>query len=147
MGTNETGLLQCKRCPSDAAESEEGSKSVEECLCNPGTYRSEKKCKLCPAGTFNQHSGVTEEEGCLQCPNGRTSTEGSASVENCKCDFINIDDVAYQGILNLSEETCLCNPGTYRSEKKCLLCPAGTYNQQSGLTEREGCVKCPKELL
>lgn len=53
--------------------------------CQPGTHVRGKNCRLCPIGQYTDQS---DQNACIQCPEGKTTAEkGASSVTQCvgKC--------------------------------------------------------------
>ena len=71
----------CDLCPLNSL-SHSGSTSVHECLCDKGFfYNNDKKCTICPAGTFK--ATISNIDACVPCSNGYRARTGSASELNC----------------------------------------------------------------
>ena len=101
--------------------------------CLQGTYGLNGWCFDCPGGTYGSKTGETSP-GCTVCPEGRTSLPGStACLLSCPSGSISTLDNLSDGIqVRLCKQ---CQPGTYHyqfNSKKCISCPAGSYNPNTG---------------
>ncbi|KAL5260572.1 hypothetical protein ACHWQZ_G010652 [Mnemiopsis leidyi] len=79
---SEDGASSCLSCP-DGKVSNTGSTSVEDCYyapCSAGYFMTETGCQKCGENTYSEDGASS----CTSCPDGRESTEGSKSVEDCK---------------------------------------------------------------
>ncbi|MES1902816.1 MAG: hypothetical protein MHPSP_001972, partial [Paramarteilia canceri] len=168
---SEIGNYECQSCPSNSQNINEGSDSLETCLCNAGFTFSNKysTCMPCQRNTFKSEIGNYE---CQSCPsNSQNINEGSDSLETCLCNagftFSNkystcmpcqrntfkseIGNYECQSCpsnsQNINEgsdslESCLCNTGFTFSYKNstCIPCPINTYKSKIGNSE---CHSCP----
>eukprot|EP00039_Didymoeca_costata_P029050 m.23062 g.23062 ORF g.23062 m.23062 type:complete len:1500 (-) comp7463_c0_seq1:80-4579(-) len=143
VGTySDTTLLPaCRKCPVASSNSKKGSQSANECLCDPGTYRtytlSPFLCKQCPIGTYNNVRGST----CKPCGSmAITENLGANSSSQCKC-----PRGWYKELSALSQEIqCkICPRGV--SCKDGLATPCGT-NGENTIASQQGtseCLACP----
>ena len=82
-GNGSQGSYEARPCPAGSS-SGEGSRSIINCRCNPGTYMNmvdeiNFTCKECSAGYFCP--GGTSEP--TKCPEGKTSPSGSDEERDC----------------------------------------------------------------
>ena len=79
-----------------------------------GYYGSEE-CHKCPKGTYG--GGTVSVDGCLACPEGKSSAEGSSTLESCT----------------------LCVAGKFGVEPDCVNCPNGQISSSAGQSSCEPC--------
>lgn len=113
-------------------------------LCPPGTYRfdlyaSNDRCTPCPAGTFSPYYGVGTVGMCLRCPPNTYSAQNATSCEPCPS-----NSVSEEG----SQQCLSCKPGTYPvgtryGNGKCIDCIPGTYRENKN---ESSCKSCPSGL-
>ncbi|MES1903158.1 MAG: hypothetical protein MHPSP_002640, partial [Paramarteilia canceri] len=68
---SEIANSDCHSCPTNSQTFNEGSESLDDCLCNAGSTFSNKDstCISCPINTYKSEIGNSE---CLMCSNGLT---------------------------------------------------------------------------
>ena len=174
---NEVGQLECIQCPRGHYQDELGQEFCKPCregtypplgaalgattagVCSisspTGTY-CPAGCSLpidCPKGTYQDQ----EEQGtCKPCPGGQYQPDtGKTSCDECgighyglapvnNTDLSNYEDIPEIGGI-LEHQTCiLCPAGTYNDETgqpECHLCPLGVYSTTIGSTDPT-CVDC-----
>jgi hypothetical protein len=133
-----TGNLSiCMPCPLGTFKSSIGP---SHCFpCSPGSYsnvQGSSICSLCQAGTYASDTGALSSDVCKLCPAGKSSANGTVSIEDCRC------NAGYSGPNGYSScEACL--PGTFKAQTgpaACIGCPPGTYQNMTGSFS---CTKCP----
>ena len=146
----------CQDCPANSATPSTGSIEASNCRCNPGyagtagscvlcgagTYQNGTNgpCVNCPASTFSTATGATSIATCTACRSFSTSSEGSYSSDDCKCDA-----GYWTRDMSLPNATCLqCVPGKYaaRGVAACSSCGSGKYAASSGSTSDAACLTC-----
>lgn len=84
---DQPGQDQCKRCPSGMTTDSDGQSTVSACVsyCGKGQYfdPSDKSCKLCMYGTF-QESGSHRSLTCQKCPSKKTTVK-KGTVDSKQC--------------------------------------------------------------
>ncbi|GMH84859.1 hypothetical protein TL16_g10049 [Triparma laevis f. inornata] len=127
------GSPSCTQCASGKASDLQERTLESECVnCDPGEYSQQsgaylgytvdgyafvaQTCSSCYSGKYQPAAGQAE---CLSCPTGTSSVSHAASLSDC---------------FN-------CAKGKYESNNNCQSCPYGTYNNQTGISER--CPMCP----
>ncbi|KAJ6251070.1 insulin-like growth factor binding protein [Anaeramoeba flamelloides] len=151
--SNKTSNFECDECQFGTYSDTAGNSKCWKCLV--GSYqnlRGQTNCTHCPEGTYSNSKGSslcdkcskgtyqpnTRSSKCLQCGIGHyQDEEGSTGCK--KCDDGEISSERGQAF-------CVpCGNGTYANElqTECLLCPMGTYNDQTGQSSIEGCEPCP----
>ena len=135
----------CIACPSGSYKSLGDDSTCQPCLndCGPGAYltfgcnaTNNPSCLLCPPNTANpNHFSVFQTPSCVTCANGAISVAGSATCLQCAI------GKATFGLNNCTN----CQTGSYADTLgsiACKLCPAGTANNQIGMTAVNQCIKC-----
>uniref|UniRef100_A0A8C1UKV9 Signal peptide, CUB domain, EGF-like 1 n=1 Tax=Cyprinus carpio TaxID=7962 RepID=A0A8C1UKV9_CYPCA len=119
------GQLSCEPCPSTEGQGIAGAKNVSECggQCPAGQFSVDgfRPCQPCPLGTFQPEPGRVL---CFPCGGGlMTKHTGSTSFRDC-------------------EAKVHCALGHYynATTHRCIRCPAGTYQSESG---QNYCITCP----
>uniref|UniRef100_A0A671SDK1 Signal peptide, CUB and EGF-like domain-containing protein 2 n=1 Tax=Sinocyclocheilus anshuiensis TaxID=1608454 RepID=A0A671SDK1_9TELE len=119
------GQLSCEPCPSTEGQGIAGAKNVSECggQCPAGQFSADgfRPCQPCPLGTFQPEPGRVL---CFCCGGGlMTKHTGSTSFRDC-------------------EAKVHCALGHYynATTHRCIRCPAGTYQSESG---QNYCITCP----
>uniref|UniRef100_A0A8C1CR03 Signal peptide, CUB and EGF-like domain-containing protein 1 n=1 Tax=Cyprinus carpio carpio TaxID=630221 RepID=A0A8C1CR03_CYPCA len=119
------GQLSCEPCPSTEGQGIAGAKNVSECggQCPAGQFSADgfRPCQPCPLGTFQPEPGRVL---CFPCGGGlMTKHPGSTSFRDC-------------------EAKVHCALGHYynATTHRCIRCPAGTYQSESG---QNYCITCP----
>ena len=147
----------CKSCDVGTFNSQFGNIVCPDC--SLGKYNNEvgrKKCRICDAG---QYVNLTRATACQSCPKGRALSEGStlAKYHDSESDCESCVPLEYGPDEGLSEcvacpgghpskhgmVTCSdgkCDPGFYKVNSKCLICPDGQYQEVRG---QISCVLCP----
>ncbi|CAG5113760.1 Oidioi.mRNA.OKI2018_I69.chr2.g7850.t1.cds [Oikopleura dioica] len=137
---NATSMDDCEPCPPGYyCDHTDGntwmSAGQHPTPCPPGQYCMERTPKngtyFCPKGTFNNQEMLTHSVNCTTCPAGKF------------CEIGAIDDG--KGI-NICPTGHFCPPGTGGDDDDdpdIPECPAGTYNNQTGMSRVEDCVVCP----
>ena len=127
-------LFDQKQCSPGFYQNEEQQASCLPCI--PGTYANEEgassSCKICLA---NQYRGNTMEATiCVSCPQGWTSTNGSAKCTVCGAG-------EYGDVVGGGCKTCAA--GSFRTSidtpTECKLCLAGMYQDQA---QQASCLPC-----
>ena len=143
---NGTGSSFCWDCPSHAF-SFEGSSHVTDCLCNAGysgpnggpcaacfagTYKDvngPSGCSACALGKYSNVMGQSSSLGCMNCPSGSFSGNGSVTRSNCTCN---------RGYTGPDGGPCgACEPGKFsavRAAQNCIECGVGTYSTETATT-------------
>ena len=154
------GNEECSACPGNST-SEEGSLSLDACLCKPGyAPQNAGRCVSCPAGKYkDKNAGL-----CLACTSGKYSAAVSASTasscENCiagkyaaseaatACTECSAGKYSMQS-MSRSESDCeLCGKGKYSpavgasAASQCWACGAGKYSDSFGATTQAVCTLC-----
>ncbi|KAL0973027.1 hypothetical protein UPYG_G00197910 [Umbra pygmaea] len=112
--------------------------------CPPGTALATQH--PCPSGSFNHREQIDSLEACTLCPPGKyCPTTGLAEpAGNCSAGFW-CKKGAYSPnpVDDISGSLCTaghyCSPGTSAP----VPCPLGTWSNNSGLGNQEGCQPCP----
>ncbi|XP_043093661.1 signal peptide, CUB and EGF-like domain-containing protein 1 isoform X1 [Puntigrus tetrazona] len=119
------GQLSCEPCPSTEGQGVTGAKNVSECggQCPAGQFSADgfRPCQPCQLGTFQPEPGRVL---CFPCGGGlMTKHSGSTSFRDC-------------------EAKVHCALGHYynATTHRCIRCPAGTYQSESG---QNYCITCP----
>ena len=119
---------KCTKCDTGYGITKEGGCEI----CNKGYY-SDKTCKPCPTGQYQNQEAKTS---CINCPAGKYQDEEGQSL--CK----NSPSGSYvnsQGATNYTP----CPTGQYQNQEaktSCINCPAGKYQDEEGQTL---CKTCP----
>ncbi|XP_072282810.1 uncharacterized protein [Pyxicephalus adspersus] len=141
-GSGQISSCICENCPPTLGI-EDLHRSV---TCHPGYYTSadRSECKLCssghfcsdgssmtpcPAGTFSDKEGLSQQSECMLCPAGYYCLEGRSQPP---------------GPESLCPAGFYCPIGTRSSHA--YPCPAGTYNDQLGQGHRGSCQVCSEGL-
>lgn len=175
--TSQSSEAACLACPADS-NAPDGSASILDCTCNAGFYRqligaSDLGCVPCPAATYSNVTGLTDEAQCQACPAFSTSAPASLVVGSCQCapGYYGPDGAACSpcpnktlntevGMVNATaclpcppnasspagSSACLCDGGFFGDPSRaipCAACPENTYQPLSGMTSPEACVACP----
>ena len=131
--------VSCLDCSAGTYNDVDGGTSCKPC--QAGTYQADTKsaeCDKCPANTYSVIVGATSDV-CITCDEGKHSSEGSSSCNNCEAGEYSPEHAA-SGCVQ-------CPSGRYRTEEggssleACLLCPVGKYNSVPGLSGL--CEDCP----
>jgi hypothetical protein len=123
--------------------------SATDCVgCAPGTYKSDNKCKICPAGTYSTFA----QDVCLSCTTvglGYSSEAGSASCSKCPagtwaegttepiCTECPVSKYSSEEGAQLCMECPFQTTAEEPGSTKCDFCPAGKYEQDNA------CSQCP----
>ena len=70
----------CSACPANSNTSTIAAVTASQCFCVAGYYGDASSCAICPANSYCSGGQLL-----TQCPNSTYSTQGSASVSQCKC--------------------------------------------------------------
>lgn len=169
------GDAECLACPADSfcpeqainptpcpsrSQSPEGSGSLADCLCDPGTHYDttqdaficvacapgtfnslphQSECTLCPEDTYLEGRSAVSLDECLQCPANAHSPAGSNNRTDCLC------ALGYAG--EPGDPCVACSPGYYREDADeyiCSACPSGTYNVVAASPSAAACLLCPE---
>ena len=147
---NVTGMTTCLSCPAGFYCDSFNSSLFEPQLCPKGHYcpTGTKYASQfpCPIGTFNNHTGSSEQSQCHACP-GRyyCSTPGLAfPSELCSPGYFCRLGAASAAPTQDTGDAGLCPPGYF-----CPLgteapkpCPKGTFSTKSMLSTEEQCTLC-----
>ncbi|KAJ6248674.1 insulin-like growth factor binding protein [Anaeramoeba flamelloides] len=157
---DKNGSAACMECPIGSFQSQNGSVQCE--VCSQGSYSDIKglsACYRCPKGTINDKTNQTSISACQKCPKGSYSSElgstactlcangtfsendGSTVCVNCRTGSYSTNDGA---------TTCIeCKEGFYGLQEgksnfqdACDFCPAGTWSNQTGLSNIGECTNC-----
>jgi hypothetical protein len=106
--------------------------------CGPGTYASPEStsCPVCPAGTYNEVSGV---DTCQLCPAGTYNSQvGQSSPSSClSCE----GDYCAAGSVSPSGEPCPA--GSYCPDTATVIpCQSGYFSVDPGQTSNSTCLLC-----
>lgn len=167
-----TGTVQCTACGAGYYGTSTGSTTFNQACtaCQAGTYSSvsiatscqpcgagrwgnetarisRDQCHLCPAGTYNNQSIITDSSQCAKCGTGYFSSEqGAESINTCQgCPPGTYSSV--EGITT-ADQCTRCVAGTYSTlwnqsaSSTCLECPNGTYSQAIGASSPGTCDPC-----
>ena len=104
--------------------------SVDDCLvCDQNSYTNEKgwasrSCTPCPPQSFIRSTRNTddqhdEEDDCLPADAPDPCTGGSGRIDNGQCEA--------------------CIPGKFATSDRCVFCPTGYFNKETGQTNCEKC--------
>eukprot|EP00438_Fugacium_kawagutii_P026998 Skav224004 [mRNA] locus=scaffold2619:51010:57912:- [translate_table: standard] len=108
------GNENCNSCPVGKTTLKIGSTSLQDCLCQAGTFEHEGECSDCQKGFFCPGTGKAEK-----CPEN-TLSPGTGARTN---------------------DSCLCIAGYYLNGKTCEPCPRGRFKGNLG---NEPCTQlCP----
>jgi len=123
--------VSCSVCPLHSHSSKNIALStvVTRCDCDSGSSgpNGQAPCVLCEIGRHKQ--GITINNTCVECENGKFSKVGSVKCEECRVGKY----------LNASYECQECAAGKYlNTSKQCHECPTGKY-----LTASDECQDCP----
>jgi hypothetical protein len=130
------GSDACSRCPEH-----EIAFGGTTCECEAGYSRQGDVCVACPAATFKERAGDSEEDsnacsvlaGCCSC-RANSNTLAAASVHSSACLCL----PGYGG------EACMpCDTGLYKtstSDDECQQCPEGATTEQQRSSAEEDCV-------
>ena len=144
---NSTGADACATCPGGYYCDGVYTKTYFECpqgsFCPAGTGTSRPTC---PKGTYGASAGLKSSGECTTCPSGHycgsrglTQTSGPCS-EGFYCPAGSQNDKGGNG--TIAQRICpvgaFCVGGVGSPE----LCPAGTFNPQTGITSRSDCTLC-----
>ncbi|GFE53822.1 cysteine repeat modular [Babesia ovis] len=94
--------LKCTDIIKGSTTVEEGSTSIADCMCPPGTYLDDIECKPCPLGT------TSSTYGSLDCPLFASTPDGTSDDEDLS--------------VGIS-----CKAGTYLKGDACVACTIGYY--------------------
>ncbi|KAK1934856.1 GCC2 and GCC3 domain containing protein [Babesia divergens] len=97
---NGAACLSCNSMVKNSTTINEGSKSLYDCVCKPGSFFFNNECKACPEGTTSEAYGSTH------------------------CPVIKLEA---QVIHNISVVRAFCKAGTYLKGDTCVPCPVGSY--------------------
>ena len=128
----------CVNCPQHTS-SVERNNNLTHCVCIKGfTGPNGKACVACPAGTYKFPNGSTpcvacaivkyndaisqiSESACSICPNHTSSSAGSPSISNCKC------NVGYTGADGHACTACVGGWKNVTGSSACIPCSQGKY--------------------
>jgi hypothetical protein len=89
----------------------------------------------CPAGTYNNLVGQTDQRACRACPDGSQSKPNSTDISQCEC------EANYERIVdNATHMKCWCKAGFSLEKGSCKACPVG---QWKGTVGDDSCNSCP----
>lgn len=124
--------------------------TVDPIPCPPGYFlgsesgSSPQSCIPCSPGTFNPHSGRTNDS-CITCPAGSLSVDLAAtSCGACPAGGF----CALEGAASIRQTYEPCKAGTYNpregssSSADCIDCPLGTANPIPGSSQPDACLVC-----
>lgn len=126
---NETG---CAACPDNA------TCNGVDFTCYDGFLKKETECSECPAGTY------FENDQCNPCPSGTYRTDEMDKCETCP-DYSTCDEdqsgfaCVANSTITTDKKSCLCNPGYYPDNNRCIACDKGTYKSEAG---NISCTQC-----
>ncbi|KAM9299008.1 uncharacterized protein PAF06_016002 [Gastrophryne carolinensis] len=144
-GSGQISSCICNNCPGAPDIEDLQRSSGMPITCQPGYYVAAGECKLCPpghycsdgsvstacpAGTFSEKEGLSQQSECTLCPAGFYCSEGRAQPP---------------GPESLCPAGFYCPIGTRSSHA--YPCPAGTYNQREGQGHRGSCQVCSEGLF
>ncbi|XP_013781236.1 uncharacterized protein LOC106465521 [Limulus polyphemus] len=117
---------------------------IPRCLhCPAGTYASDKMCKFCPRGYYQD---ITRQSSCKQCPDGTyTQTEGSKSLTDCvsACGFGSYSPTGLVPCLQCPSNTFAGLPPP-DGFTECQRCPGNTFTYSPGAASNTECkARCP----
>ncbi|XP_041098352.1 SCO-spondin [Polyodon spathula] len=115
--------------------------------CPPGTKLGTEP--PCPAGTFNNRTGLSDVSECVSCPAGEYCSSAGLSQPTGPCitGFL-----CFLGAFSphpLGDSTGrICTPGFYcpQGTTRMLPCPAGTFSTLEGAGSQADCRLCPPGL-
>jgi len=128
----------CTSCPAGTFVGYQGATQCEVCRAGFSAGGGLSTCQACQPGTFSDGKGARECKGCLA---GTYTT----MVQAVGCDACPAG--AFQGMP--AQTGCLlCPNGTFSgvvglANATCESCPGGYYSTREGLTDAEGCLRCP----
>ena len=116
------GNSLCSGCPVDKSTLQEGSRSIQDCLCRPGSFlvssvssnQSGGDCSTCHPGSYCNGTGLA-----FACQDGANSTAGARSPDEC-----------------------ICRAGHYKKGSSCERCQRGRY-KSSDSNEVSCPLQCP----
>jgi cysteine-rich repeat protein len=126
---NVSGAGICYPCH-PGSTSLEASTASTDCNCQAGyEHVDDFKCNMCDIGKFKEHVG---NGMCTSCSVSFTTQGIGSTNPNCTC-----PSNAYKPV-----DLCTCKPGAFMniSNKACILCPRGTYNEVGG--DSTTCTPC-----
>ena len=102
----------------------------------------------CPAGTFSAATGLANETQCTQCTGGFYCDTINATAVTGPCDagyycLIGSDTNTPSGLGTGSAGTCPAGHYCPQQTDHPNACPAGTFNNQTGVASESGCHSCP----
>ena len=112
-----------------------------------------KSCITCATGEYNSKYG---QSICTRCPKGRTTKKSTnRNDHNSAYDCNQRDGDCATGKYESGSNCYACPRGKYgkpkaTSYRQCEICPVGRYtsfagtSKKDGISEKEGCVSCPK---
>ncbi|CAE7241672.1 UVR8 [Symbiodinium sp. CCMP2592] len=124
------GNALCSGCPVDKSTLEEASRSIQDCLCRPGSFsvssnQSGGDCSTCHPGSYCNGTGIA-----FECQEGANSTAGARSPDECIC---------RAGHFQRGSSCELCQRGRYKSsdsnEVSCpLQCPTSAESEEGSIS-------------
>jgi hypothetical protein len=149
----------CLKCPMGMS-SNEGSQSVQDCICPAGSESINGICHQCKKGYYKPTLG---NSACIKCPyNSYVDYEGAVESTECKCLARSYYNMNTKSCLpcprgtssfddwttckacvdnKLNGQSCDCPVGKYwTSTGYCINCPDNYYNDSVNTTQ---CVACP----
>ena len=120
----------CLECPDGYFQTSREASSCHTCPRGRSAKNGSAECSLCPAGSYI----LEDDNSCLECPEGYFQTKQEIS----SCELCRRGETSTKGSGNCQR----CDLGKYESNKKCLGCPAGQYQDARGEPE---CKKCDKD--
>ncbi|EDO06985.2 GCC2 and GCC3 domain containing protein [Babesia bovis T2Bo] len=164
MTKDSVSCLKCTDHIKNSTTINDGSKSVSDCLCPPGTYLKDLECIPCPLGTTSNSYGSENCPIIADAEKGHSSFDNMPSAISCKAGtFLKGDacvpcTVGYYclgGILQpfrcshgmtteragaKSGDDCLCDAGYEWSDGRCVPCGRTSYKENIG---NNRCTPCP----
>ena len=156
---DQLGQEQCKICPAgfycdsfenctaNVTDLQRGTITPLQCpsgyYCPEGTEYGEQFA--CPAGTFNNITGLHDVSQCMNCTAGDYCDVAGLTTPSGPCDP---GYVCYQSAISptptdgTTGDVCPLGGFCPQGSSTSILCPAGTYNSQTGLHNVSQCVAC-----
>lgn len=144
----------CDACPLNSHNTQTGNNDISSCKCNAGYESVNDVCTQCEAGKFKSswgghvcsncplstYSDSTGATICSNCPANSYASNGSLSINNCKC------QPGYAAVFEPDGTTlhscAACNAGFFKATTQnsaCTACPKGTSQSSGGQAACDAC--------